>query len=324
MHLQTILRQIAQENIGCCRFAEPLSRHNSWRIGGVAELLVEPADARQVERLVRAALRYQAPLVVIGQGTNLLFDDAGVRGIVLKVGERMSTIQLEGNRIVADGGAWVPQLARLAMRAGLTGLEHIIGIPGTVGGLVMMNGGSQQKGIGENVRRVWIVDAAGEERILGRADCAFSYRHSALQGSGCVVTKVELECPPGEARQIRRDMVADLRLRRQKFPRKMPNCGSVFLSTAEMHASFGPPGKIIEDAGLKGFRIGQAEISRQHANFIVNLGGATANDVLTLIQHIRKTVMRQIGFELCCEVRYVSQQGEIMPAHVPAGRLEER
>jgi len=318
MHLQTALQQITKKNIGRFAFDEPLSRHNSWQIGGIAELLVEPSEPLQVARLVRAAHEHQVPLVVIGQGTNLLFDDAGVRGIVLKCGERMSDIRIEENRIFASGGAWVPQLARLSMRAGLTGLEHIIGIPGTVGGLVLMNGGSQRKGIGENVRRIRIVDATGWERELSSEDCAFSYRHSALQGSGCVITRVELECPPGDVRQIRREMVTDLRIRRQKFPRKQPNCGSVFLSTEEMHASVGPPGKIIEDAGLKGYRIGQAEISRQHANFIINLGGATAQDVLALIDHIRNTVKRQIGFELHCEVRYVSPQGVVMPAHVRA------
>jgi UDP-N-acetylmuramate dehydrogenase len=110
-------------------------------------------------------------------------------------------------------------------------------------------------------------------------------------------------------------MLDDLRERRRKFPRKEPNCGSVFLSTSEMHASVGPPGKVIEDAGLKGTRIGNAEVSSQHANFIVNRNGATSNDVLSLIAHIRQVVNERIGFELCCEVRYVSPAGKIMPAH---------
>jgi UDP-N-acetylmuramate dehydrogenase len=116
-------------------------------------------------------------------------------------------------------------------------------------------------------------------------------------------------------------MINDLRNRRRKFPRKQPNCGSVFLSTAEMHASVGPPGKIIEDAGLKGARIGQAEVSHHHANFIVNAGGASSADVLMLIRHIRETIRNTIGFELCCEVRYVSPLGQIMPAHIQADTL---
>jgi len=202
------------------------------------------------------------------------------------------------------------------MLAGLAGLEHTIGIPGTIGGLVLMNGGSQRKGIGENVRRVEVVSCEGRAVVLNREECAFSYRRSALQGTGVVVVRVELECERQDSREIRRLMLDDLRERRRKFPRKVPNCGSVFLSTSEMHASVGPPGKIIERAALKGARIGDAEVSHQHANFIVNHGSASSRDVLALIAHIRQVVNRQIGFNLCCEVRYVSPEGVIMPAHL--------
>ena len=312
------LRELAAQAVGAAYFNEPLAQHNSWKIGGPADLLIEPDSPGQVARIVRFARGKQIPLVVIGQGTNLLFDDAGVRGIVLKIGAQMADIQIDGQQIVAEGGAWVPKLARLSMCAGLTGLEHCIGIPGTVGGLVIMNGGSQRKGIGENIKQVWIVTAEGEQQVLSPADCAFSYRHSALQGSGAVVVKAELTCPAGDIGEIRREMVCDLRNRRHKFPRKQPNCGSVFLSSAEMHASVGPPGKIIEDAGLKGTRIGQAEISHQHANFIVNLGGATSADVLALIAFVRQQVRKRIAFELNCEVRYVSPDAQLMPAHLKA------
>ncbi|HEY5674534.1 MAG TPA: UDP-N-acetylmuramate dehydrogenase [Malonomonas sp.] len=312
------LNELDGAAVGRLFFTEPLASHNSWKIGGPADLLVEPRSSQQVATLVRFARQRQIPLVVIGQGTNLLFDDAGVRGIVLKIGAQLGAIQIDGQQIIAEGGAWVPQLARQSMRAGLSGLEHCIGIPGTVGGLVMMNGGSQRKGIGENIKQVWVVTAEGETQLLSRDDCAFSYRHSALQGTGAVVVKAELECLRGDIREVRREMVCDLRNRRQKFPRKLPNCGSVFLSSAEMHASVGPPGKIIEETGLKGVRFGQAEVSRQHANFIVNLGGATSAEVLTLIAHIRQQVRQRIDFELDCEVRYVSPQGQLMPAHIAA------
>jgi len=309
---------LAAMTIGHLQFDEPLAAHASWKIGGPADALVEPDSPEQVAAVVRFARERGIPLVVIGQGTNLLFDDAGVRGIVLKIGGRMARLLIDGERIVADGGVWVPQLAREAMRAGLAGLEHCIGIPGTLGGLVIMNGGSRRRGIGENVRRVWVIDATGDEKVLAHADCAFSYRHSALQGSGAVVVRVELACPRGELSEIRRDMVCDLRERRHKFPRKLPNCGSVFLSTAEMHASVGPPGKIIEESGLKGVRIGGAEVSRQHANFIINRGDASSRDVLALIARIRAAVRERIGFVLDCEVRYVAPDGRVFPAHLAA------
>ena len=311
----TQLTPLVEAGVGRTLFDAPLADHSSWHIGGPADLLVEPETIAQVARVVSFARLHDVPLMVIGQGTNLLFDDSGLRGIVLKLGESLSRVEIFDNRIVAEAGAWVPGLARKAMLAGLAGLEHTIGIPGTLGGLVLMNGGSQRKGIGENVRRVWIVDQDGTQLELNRDECAFAYRRSALQGSGAVVVKVELECERQEPRNIRQMMLDDLRERRRKFPRKQPNCGSVFLSTSEMHASVGPPGKVIEDAGLKGTRIGKAEVSHQHANFIVNLGGATSEDVLNLIAHIRKVVHERIGFDLCCEVRYVCPTGDIIPAH---------
>ncbi len=311
---RSLLERLAALDVGAAYYDEPLSRHCSWQIGGPVDLLVEPRNSNQVSAIVGFAAGHGIPLLVIGQGTNLLFDDRGVRGIVLKIGSAMDHFVIEGNRIVAEAGAWVPEVSRRAAKAGLAGLEHAIGIPGTLGGLVLMNGGSHRKGIGDNVRRVWIVGSDGREAILTRAECAFSYRHSALQDSGGVVVKVELECEQGDPALVRREMIGDLRERRRKFPRKQPNCGSVFLSTAEMHATVGPPGKIIEEAGLKGTRIGHAQVSAQHANFIVNLGGATSGDVLSLIAHIRRVVFEKIGFDMHCEVRYVCTDGRIVPA----------
>ncbi len=320
--LRINLEKLAAKEVGTVSFAEPLSFHNSWKIGGSADLFIEPDNSDQIAEILRFVLANDIPLVVIGQGTNLLFDDAGVRGVVLKIGERMADIQISGGSIVAGGGTWVPQLSRMSMQAGLSGLEHCIGIPGTVGGLVMMNGGSQRKGIGENVVNVTIVSRDGHLKKLTQSDCRFAYRYSSLQGTGCVVVAVELNCPAGDRKNNRREMVNDLRSRRQKFPRKQPNCGSVFLSTTEMHTTLGPPGKIIEDAGLKGLQVGQAEVSQQHSNFIVNLGGASSADVLTLIRQIRGEIRQMLGFELDCEVRYVSPQGDITPAHFKADAFD--
>lgn len=317
--LRSALVELARQDIGPHLFDEPLARHCTWNIGGPADLLVAPRGGEQIQRVVAFSHRKAIPLVVIGQGSNLLFADAGLRGVVLKLGSNFARLQIEGRRILAEAGVWVPQLARLAARAGLTGLEHTIGIPGTVGGLVLMNGGSQRQAIGSCVRRVEILERDGTAASLTPEQCHFAYRHSALQARGAVVIGLELECRPGELRGMRAEMLKDLRERRRKFPRKEPNCGSVFLSTSEMHATVGPPGKIIEQAGLKGTRIGGAEVSLRHANFIVNRGGAKAADVLALIAHIRQVVAARIGFDLGCEVRYVSAEGQIAPAHIFAG-----
>ena len=308
------LKRLAALDVGRCTFAASLAEHGTWRIGGPADLLVEPESVAQIQAVVYFARTRGIPLLVIGQGSNLLFADAGLRGIVLKLGSAFANIAISGNTITAAAGAWVPGIARRAQQAGLAGLEHTIGIPGTLGGLVVMNGGSQRQGIGDNVRRLWTVGEKGKLTELTKEECRFGYRSSALQESGVVVVKVELVCPVGDPRVIRHAMLADLRERRRKFPRKEPNCGSVFLSTAQMHTSVGPPGKIIEEAGLKGTRCGGAEVSHRHANFIVNTGGASAADVLALIDRIRHTVHRRIGFTLACEVRYVDEQAVIRPA----------
>lgn len=311
---QADLHRLAALDVGRTTFAAPLAAHGTWHIGGPADLLIEPENIAQIQAVVYFARTRAIPLLVIGQGSNLLFADSGLRGIVLKLGNSFANIAVCGDTITAEAGAWVPGVARRAQQAGLAGLEHTIGIPGTLGGLVVMNGGSQRQGIGDHVRRIWTVGAKGKLTELTKEECRFGYRSSALQESGAVVVKVELVCPLGDPRAIRHAMLADLRERRRKFPRKEPNCGSVFLSTAAMHASVGPPGKIIEEAGLKGTRCGGAEVSHRHANFIVNTGGATAADVLALIDRVRHTVHQHIGFTLACEVRYVDEQAAIRPA----------
>lgn len=315
-----LLEALSRHDIGACTFAAPLADFCTWRIGGPADLLIEPETIPQIQTVVAFSRRHAIPLVTIGQGSNLLFADAGVRGIVLRLGSRFAAVTIDRGRICAEAGAWVPGIARKAQRVGLAGLEHVIGIPGTIGGLVMMNGGSRRQSISTHVERVTCVTAEGALQRLTAAECAFAYRQSALQQNGCIVAEVELLCPAGEPTEIRRAMLADLRERRRKFPLRLPNCGSVFLSTAAMHASVGPPGKIIEEAGLKGLRVGKAEISERHANFIVNCGGATACDVLTLIETIRARVRQRIGFELDCEVRYVTPDGIIAPAHLACGQ----
>lgn len=315
------VHRLATEDIGRCSFSEPLASHSSWCIGGPADLFVEPESAAQIETLIKLVRGRDIPLVIIGEGSNLLFADAGIRGVVLKIGRRLSRVKISGELIHAEAGAWVPGLARAAQQAGLGGLEHCIGIPGTLGGLVLMNGGSHRRGIGENIYRVKVINQDGQQQIMTRDDCAFGYRRSALQDSGKVVVAAELHCPFRERTVIRREMLADLRERRKKFPRREPNCGSVFLSTAGMHASVGPPGRVIEESGLKGASVGQAEVSRQHANFIINRGGAQAAEVLELIARIRRTVRDRLDFELDCEVRYVDPAGQVAPAHLIADRL---
>jgi len=308
------LHNLTRQDIGTCGFDVPLRHHSWWRIGGPADLLVEPGSIAQVQTLMRELHRLDLPFVVIGDGSNLLFDDAGVRGVVVKIGRRLSRWSIQDQWITAEAGAFVPRLIRRIGAAGLSGLEHAIGIPGTLGGLVLMNGGSMRQGVGSHVDRVWAVDWEGALKEYDHAACCFAYRHSALHQEKVVVVRVRLHCLPGDRKGIRREMLRILRSRRHKFPLKLPNCGSVFLSDPSLYETIGPPGKIIEDYGFKGYRVGDAMIPEIHANFIVNLGAASSADVLSIIRTVRQTVYQRSGFMLQCEVRYVAPDCRIMPA----------
>jgi UDP-N-acetylmuramate dehydrogenase len=264
---------------------------------------------------MRELHRLSLPFVVIGDGSNLLFDDAGARGVVVKIGRHLSRVEIRDKWITTEAGIFVPRLMRQIGGAGLAGLEHAIGIPGTLGGLVLMNGGSMRQNVGSRVDKVWAVNREGSLVEFEHADCRFEYRRSALQGMGLAVVRVRLQGTPDNPRSIRKEMLRILRTRRQKFPLKLPNCGSVFLSDPALHAAVGAPGKIIEQCGFKGYRVGDAMIPQLHANFIVNLGSARSADVLSIIHRVRAVVQERTGFLLMCEVRYLSPDCRLMPAH---------
>jgi len=315
------LRRIAEADVGAVRRQEPLRKHSTWQIGGPADLWIEPQSARQVMNFVRLAAGAGLPFIVVGSGSNLLFDDAGLRGVAVMVGRAMSAFRIEGTAVRAQAGVAVPRLARNVGRAGLTGMEHAIGIPGTLGGLVAMNGGSRRQSIGEIVRTVTVVTRGGEVVTHAAANCGFSYRHSRFQHGSDVIVEVTLELKPGDAEAIRGGMLEILRSRRSKFPLRQPNCGSVFKSEGEMFEKFGPPGKVIEDAGCKGWREGDAQVSLKHANFIVNLGAATSADVLRLIGQVRRAVHERTHFWMPCEVKYVAPGGRVMSADEAIGEV---
>ncbi len=303
-----------REPVGRVGFGEPLCEHCTWRIGGPADVWVEPGAVDQLARLRRILADHGGPHIVMGDGSNLLFDDAGLRGVVVCIGRKLSRVAFDGVLMRAEAGVAVSRLALRAGQLGLTGLEHTIGIPGTLGGLVHMNGGSLRQSIGQVVRRVTVCDGAGRVLAIDHDDCGFAYRRSRFQGSDLIIAEVELELRRDDPRRIRRDMLDILRTRRVKFPRRLPSCGSVFLSDPDRYHIDGPTGWVIEEAGCKGWRLGDAEVSRQHANFIVNRGHATSADVLRLIDRVRQAVHARTGRWLRCEARYVSPTGAIMPA----------
>lgn len=291
----------------------PLARISRWQIGGPADIILRPGHVDELSRLRKWMSERGLPHVVIGATTNLLFADQGLTVPCVQIGPRLGRLSLENKTVNVEAGVWVPSFARRVMQAGLTGAEHVSGIPGTLGGLICMNGGSQRRGIGDNIVSVISVDARGDLVARKTSDCGFAYRRSIFQDNDEIVVQATLHFPEHDnPPAIRTRMLAILRERRRKFPQKLPNCGSVFVSDPAMYAEYGPPGAIIERLGMKGLTVGGAQISPMHANFIVNTGSATARDVLQLVAHVRDTVRERTGYAMRAEGKFVRSDGRIL------------
>lgn len=307
--LQKLLMQLPSIKV---RFDVPLSKLSQWKVGGKAELVVQPKNKREVVQLRQWIHEYSLPSIVIGNTTNLLFAGEGLRGIVIKIDSNFSKVIVDDTEVTAEPGVWVPKLARMAMQAGLTGIEHTCGIPGTLGGLVVMNGGSQRRGISSVLSYVETVDKAGNLKRYTNEECKFAYRGSIFQEKNEVIVEVGLTLERSRGKElIRKEMLGILSSRRNKFPRKQPNCGSVFVSNPAMYSGYGPPGKVIEECGLKGLRKGGAQVSQLHANFIVNNGNAKTDDILYLINKVRNTVYEKTGYKMVVEAKFVKHNGQI-------------
>ncbi|MFP4098249.1 MAG: UDP-N-acetylmuramate dehydrogenase [Alphaproteobacteria bacterium] len=316
-----IIRALRNIAPGCTSCDVPLDQMSWYKIGGKADVLIEPDMQHMAAAIIKYLKTYNILYTVIGSTSNILFDDAGYRGVLIKIADNNFThIKIDDDAAVQVGaGVWVPFYVRNLINKGIGECVHAVGIPGSLGGLIMMNGGSLRKGIGEQLLDVTIVDSDGNIRILKQEECAFGYRASALQKMDCIILEARFQYKGGEnISTVRREALDLLVSRSQKFPRKYPSCGSVFLSYPEMYEIVGPPGKAIEDLGFKGKTVGGAQISPVHANFIINKGGAKAWDVLNLIHQCRQRIMDKSGFDMRCEVRFLPADGSLCPAHLQA------
>lgn len=276
---------------------EPLARHTTYRIGGPARFLVLPADADDVVKALELAHDRGLPWTVIGLGSNLLVKDAGFPGVVIRLGKGLDRFEMKGATAIVGAGMPTPILARRTAEAGFAGVERFIGIPGTVGGGVVMNAGAHGAEFAEIVTEVTLMDARGKVRQTPRKQISYRYRGSNLENVVVLDAKLALiEEPPAKLKEIQAKL---LRWRKAGTPFDLPCCGSVFKNPGGARSA----GNLIDEAGLKGFTIGGAQVSPLHANYIVNTGTATASDVLKLIEHVRKSVAKKTGVELDLEVR---------------------
>ena len=281
---------------------ESMARHTSFRVGGPADALAYPGNAAEVAAVVLWCAQRDIPWIVIGNGTNLLVRDGGIRGVVLKLSERMHGIAVERNRLTAQAGASLPATARAALAASLTGLEFASGIPGSVGGAVVMNAGAYGGAMEQVVRRVEVMAPDGDVRWLDGPEMRFGYRHSRCAEERLTVLTAEMELEAGDTDLIGARMSELAAQRREKQPLNLPSAGSTF-KRPEGHFA----GKLIEEAGMKGERVGGAQVSELHAGFIVNLGGATATDILSLMERVAGTVERRTGVRMEPEVRILGE-----------------
>ncbi len=286
----------------CLRENVPLKSYSTLRIGGMARYLAEPASEAEIATLLAWAAECRLPWCVIGHGSNILFDDAGYPGLVIHLGQRFARLRIDGSRLTVQAGAWMPHVARRSQQAGLSGLEHTIGIPGNIGGILAMNAGSRRQNIASSLERVRYIDASGRIASLGASEAAFGYRQSIFRQRPWIILDAAFALQPAEPAAIRHEMLAILRDRRGKFPRKQPNCGSVFKSDPALYARLGPPGRIIESLGLKGAACGDLRISPRHANFFVNLGQARASDFRCLLNQVKQAAQARYGIDLQEEV----------------------
>jgi len=282
---------------GEVREEEGLAPYTTWRIGGPAEILAEPVDREDLLLALRWAREGGIPWRILGNGSNLLVRDEGVRGLVLRTRRALDRVETSGATLEVGAGTSLPAVANFAASRGLAGLEFAAGIPGTVGGALVMNAGWHEHEIGAVVREVERAGLDGLVERWPRERCAFAYRTSALRAKPGVVLGAVLDLRPDDPAAIRARLDAYAAARRRNQPTELPSCGSVFLKPEGDFA-----GRLIEAAGLKGARIGGIQVSPKHANFFVNLGGGTAADALALIEHVGAEVEARFGVHLEREV----------------------
>lgn len=298
--VEQVLARLRSMVRGDVRSCEPMSRHTSFRVGGPADLYVRPADFPSLEAARAILAEAGLPVLVIGLGTNLLVRDGGIRGAVVSTA-RLSGWRVDGTRMLAQSGSPLAALAREAARQGLSGLEFAAGIPGTLGGAVVMNAGAHGMSMADVVERV-TVQGRGGRAVLQRDELGFTYRSSRLRGRDLVVVEAVLNLQPSSSTQVRQRMEELLEVRRRTQPRGVPSAGSFFRNPPGLAAGF-----LIEQAGCKGMRVGGAEVSPVHANFLVNVGGATAADILALAARVRERVAERFGLWLEPEVEIVGE-----------------
>lgn len=297
---QQFLNIMGKENI---LMDEPMKNHTSFKIGGPADLLLLPQNLEEIQKVIEICKIEEIPYFVMGNGSNLLVRDKGMRCVVIKIADNFNDVFIEGTSVVAKAGILLSTLSKKVLKKSLKGLEFASGIPGTLGGAITMNAGAYDGEMKDVVKGCKVLDEKGNVIELSLEELELGYRTSIIQKKGYIVLEVNLELEEGNYDEIKKNIDEFTKRRTTKQPLHLPSAGSTFKRPPGYFA-----GKLIQDASLKGAKIGGAQVSELHSGFIVNVGNATAEDVLNLIGYIQKTVLEKFGVELHPEVRIVGEE----------------
>ncbi len=281
-------------------FHEPMNRHTTFRVGGEAECMAVVETKDELSQLVSYLGRIEQEYFILGNGSNLLVGDKGYRGIVVKLGSRLSAVRVESDHIAAGAGALLSQVASAARDAGLSGMEFAAGIPGSIGGGIVMNAGAYGGEMKQIVQMVRVMDKEGEILTLDNDTMEFGYRTSIIRNRPFIVLGVVLKLTPGNKDEIRAKMEDLMKQRKSKQPLEYPSAGSTFKRPEGYYA-----GKLIMDAGLRGYRIGGAQVSEKHCGFVINSGGASAADIREVIEEVQERVRDRFHVRLEPEVIFL-------------------
>lgn len=281
---------------------EPMKKHTTFRVGGNADYFVMPQSAEEVKNIVALCKEAQMPYYILGNGSNLLVGDKGYRGVIIQIYKEMNDIRIEGDRVVAQAGALLSRVGTATLEAELTGFEFAAGIPGTVGGAVVMNAGAYGGEMKDIIASATVLTQDGDIITINKEDLELGYRTSVIAKRGYVVLEAEYQLQKGDKEAIRARM-DELKVQRvTKQPLEYPSAGSTFKRPEGYFA-----GKLIQDAGLRGFRVGGAEVSEKHCGFVINKDQATAADILELMRQVSAKVMQEFGVKLEPEVKTLGE-----------------
>lgn len=294
MHLTDLFSNI--------KLNEPMKNHTTFKVGGNADIFLEPENANELAQFIKYLKANNIPYFIMGNGSNMIVSDEGIRGAVIKLGSSMSKAMVEDDRVIAQCGAKLPEVAKLAAENSLSGLEFASGIPGSIGGTTAMNAGAYGSEMKDVVEKVEVLDSNLELNVLNNKEMEFGYRKSVVEKQGYIVLSTTFKLKKAYKPDIKALMDEYTERRQGKQPLEMPSAGSVFKRPEGYYA-----GKLIEDADLRGMTIGGAQVSEKHCGFIVNKGDATAKDIYNLIKHIQKTVYERFGVKLETEVKLIGR-----------------